>query len=316
MAGAALLTRVVALRGGSEESEHRVAWCVTHPDGSVAGPDPELPVFARSAVKPLQALGSVRAGVLERFGLGSRHLALACASHGGSEAHVQRVAEVLTACGLLEDALACGPEKPLDPRIGDGVRPSRIRHNCSGKHAFGLARCLAEDWPLDGYFRAGHPLQGAMRECVVEACGVAAASVEATDGCGMRTFAVPLAALARAFGALADGRLGPAGDRCAEAMRAHPELVAYDGAIDTELMRAQEGLVAKIGAEGVLAIGLRDGRGLALKVRDGSVRAVAPAGVALARSALGLDADVPERLAVAPIVNSRGVRVGELRAME
>ena len=71
-------------------------------------------------------------------------------------------------------------------------------------------------------------------------------------------------------------------------MRAHPELVAYDGAIDTELMRAEDGLVAKIGAEGVLAIGLADGRGLALKVRDGGVRAVAPAGVALARSALGL----------------------------
>ena len=72
-------------------------------------------------------------------------------------------------------------------------------------------------------------------------------------------------------------------------MRAHPELVAYDGAIDTELMRAEAGLVAKIGAEGVLAVGLADGRGLALKVRDGSVRAVAPAGVALARSALGLE---------------------------
>jgi L-asparaginase II len=97
-------------------------------------------------------------------------------------------------------------------------------------------------------------------------------------------------------------------------MRAHPELVAYDGAIDTELMRAEQGLVAKIGAEGVLAIGLADGRGLALKVRDGSLRAVPPAGVALVRSELGLAAAVPETLVAAPIVNSRGVRVGELRA--
>jgi L-asparaginase II len=302
------------VRGGAVESEHRVAWCVVEPDGSVAGPDPDLPVFARSAVKPLQALASVRAGVLERFGLGDRHLALACASHGGSAAHVATVAEVLAACELVEDALACGPELPLDPRAVPGVRPSRIRHNCSGKHAFGLARCIAEDWPLDGYFRAGHRLQKAMRDCVVDACGLTAVSQEATDGCGMRTFAVPLSALARAFGALASGGLGPSGDRCAQAMRAHPQLVAYDGAIDTELMRAEDGLVAKIGAEGVLAVGLPDGRGLALKVRDGSVRAVAPAGVALARSALGLDAEVPETLAAAPIVNSRGLRVGELRA--
>jgi L-asparaginase II len=296
------------------ESEHRVAWCVAHPDGSVAGPDPELPVFARSAVKPLQALGSVRAGVLERFELSARHLALACASHGGSPAHVDAVAEVLAACGLREDALACGPELPRDPRAAEGARPSRIRHNCSGKHAFGLARCLAEGWPLDGYFRAGHPLQGAMRERVAEACGVGAASEEATDGCGMRTFAVPLAGLAGAFGRLASGGLGPAGDRCAAAMRAHPELVAFDGAIDTELMRSEDGLVAKIGAEGVLAVGLPDGRGLALKVRDGSLRAVPPAGVALVRSALGLRAAVPDELVAAPIVNSRGVRVGELVA--
>jgi L-asparaginase II len=304
---------VLALRGGAVESEHRVAWCVVHPDGRTKGPDPELPVFARSAVKPLQALGSVRAGTLERFGLGSRHLALACASHGGWPAHVDVVGEVLEACGLVEGALGCGPELPRDPRAAEDARPSRIRHNCSGKHAFGLARCLAEGWPLDGYFRAGHPLQGAMRDTVAEACGVAA-SEEATDGCGMRTFAVPLAALAGAFGRLAGGGLGPAGDRCAAAMRAHPELVAFDGAVDTELMRAEDGLVAKIGAEGVLAVGLADGRGLALKIRDGSLRAVPPAGIALARSALGLAAPVPEGLASVPIVNSRGIRVGEVRA--
>ena len=35
------------------------------------------------------------------------------------------------------------------------MRPTRVRHNCSGKHALGLARCLAEGWPLDGYFRMG-----------------------------------------------------------------------------------------------------------------------------------------------------------------
>ncbi|MBA3408705.1 MAG: asparaginase, partial [Solirubrobacterales bacterium] len=249
---------MVALRGGAVESEHRVAWCAVRADGSVAGPDPELPVFARSAVKPLQALGSVRAGVLERFGLGERHLALACASHGGTEAHVEVVAEVLAACGLVEGALGCGPELPLDPRAADGVRPGRIRHNCSGKHAFGLARCIAEGWPLEGYFRGGHRLQRAMRDCVVEACAVAAPSEEATDGCGMRTFAVPLAALARAFGALASGGLGPAGARCAAAMRAHPELgLSEEGGLLGHLVLGQGLLEPRLE-------GLAPGRRLAL----------------------------------------------------
>ena len=223
-------------------------------------------MFARSASKPLQALGSVRAGVLERFGLDTRHPALACASHGGSAAHVAVVAEVLEACGLSRTRSACGPELPLDPREARGARPRRIRHNCSGKHAFGLARCLAEGWPLDGYFRAGHPLQGAMRDCVAEACGVAPerGGDRRLRDAHVRAPAAPRSP--RAFGRLAGGGLGPSGDRCAAAMRAHPELVAYDGAIDTELMRARGRAVAKIGAEGVLAIGLPDGRGLALKV--------------------------------------------------
>ena len=295
-----LLIRVVARRGGARESEHLIAWCAVEPDGTATGPDAALPVFARSASKPLQALGSVRAGVLERFALGDRHLALACASHGGGEEHVAAVGEILRACGLQEAALGCGPDLPRDPRAARGARPSRIRHNCSGKHALGLARCLLEGWPLDGYFRAGHPLQTAMRDCVAEACGVDDDVVdEAVDGCGMRTFAMPLSALAFAFGGLAGGRLGPSADRCAAAMRAHPELVAYPGAIDTELMRAERGVVAKAGAEGVLAIGLPDGRGLALKVRDGAARAVAPAAVALARAVLGLPADVAPGLAAA-----------------
>jgi L-asparaginase II len=311
--GGALLIRVVARRGTMRESEHRIAWCAVAQDGTRAGVDHDLPVFARSAVKPLQALGSVRAGVLERFGLGDRHLALACASHGGGPDHVAVVGEVLDACGLADGALGCGPDLPRDPRAARVARPARIRHNCSGKHAFGLARCLLEGWPLDGYFRAGHPLQVAMRTCVAEACGVADAAVEeAVDGCGMRTFAVPLCALADAFAGLASGRLGPSGDRCATAMRGHPELVAFLGAIDTELMRAAPGAVAKVGAEGVLALGLPDGRGLALKVRDGATRAVAPAAVALARSALGLDVEVPPELEATPIRNSRGVVVGDV----
>ncbi|HWT24501.1 MAG TPA: asparaginase, partial [Solirubrobacteraceae bacterium] len=102
MGRGALLIRVVARRGSMRESEHRVAWCAVGPGGERTGTDRDLAVFARSAVKPLQALGSVRAGVLERFELGDRHLALACASHGGGADHVAVVGEVLDACDLAD----------------------------------------------------------------------------------------------------------------------------------------------------------------------------------------------------------------------
>ena len=43
-------------------------------------------------------------------------------------------------------------------------------------------------------------------------------SRSASDGCGMLAFQLPLVALARAFGRLASGGLGPGGERVSEAI--------------------------------------------------------------------------------------------------
>ena len=303
-------------RGAGVESEHRVAWAVA--GGDDGGPE----VFVRSAAKPFQALAGVRAGVLERFGLGADHLAIACASHGGADDHVLRVRELLRAAGCAEADLACGPAEPRDPVAAAayreaGGRPAPVRHNCSGKHAFAIALAVAEGWPVEGYFDAGHPVQEAMGASIAEATTLEHAELpHATVGCGMQAFALPLGRLADAFGRLAGGGLGPAGERLAGAMTAHPELVAYDGAIDTELMRAHPGLVAKIGAEGVLGIGLADGRGAALKVLDGAMRGLEPAALLVLDERLGVTAAGPvlTRLREAPVVNSRGEQVGRAEA--
>jgi L-asparaginase II len=310
---------VRVLRGGHVESVHRFAWRRHGPDGAVDGGGDTGPVFVRSAAKPFQALPSVRAGVLERFSLDGRHLAVACASHGGDGRHLARVGEILLACGLGQDALGCGPLLPRDPRAAGALRgpPHRIHHNCSGKHALGLARCVMEGWPVDGYLDAAHPLQQAMRAAILEATGAEGREVaEAVDGCGMRTYALELEGLAAAFARLASSGLGAGGERVAQAMAAHPALVAFPGAVDAELMAAAPGVVAKIGAEAVIAIGTPDGRGLALKVLDGNGRAVDPAAILCARELLGLAADTPAlgALAAPPILNSRGAVVGGLEA--
>jgi L-asparaginase II len=317
------MTTVVFTRGGLAESVHDVAWCATGPGGEIAATGGrgarDLSTFPRSAAKPLQALPAVRAGVLERFGLDARHLALACASHGGTAGHLAIAREMLAACGRSEDDLECGPLEPRDPAAlaemhANGGRPTRLVHNCSGKHALGIALCVAEDWPVAGYVEAGHPLQQAMHAAVADAASCRPERVPyGSDGCGMLAFSLPLARLAEAFGRLAAGSLGPEGTVVADAMRAHPVLVAFDGALDTELMRAEPGLVAKIGADGVLAVGLPDGRGLAVKVRDGSMRAIDPAGVLLVREVLGVPArsEALDALARPAITNSRGAVVGD-----
>jgi L-asparaginase II len=310
---------VRVLRGGHVESLHRFAWRVHEPGGTGRGGGETGPVFLRSAAKPFQALPAVRAGVLERFGLDDRHLAVGCASHGGDGQHLSRVAEILLACGVGEAALGCGPLAPRDPSAAAALRgpPHRIHHNCSGKHALGLALCVLNDWPLRDYFEAGHPLQDAMHDGILEATDTTAADVaEAVDGCGMRTYSTELERLAAAFAGLAGGGLGPAGARVAQAMSGNPALVAFPGAIDAELMAAFPGVVAKIGAEGVIAIGTPDGRGVAVKVLDGNGRAIDAAAVLCARELLGLQGDAPALRALAEpqIRNSRGAVVGHLEA--
>jgi L-asparaginase II len=317
-------------RGAGVESEHRVAWATTDRGNSgrarAAGGNsaayPGPTIYTRSAAKPFQALAGVRAGVPERFGLGTEHLALACASHGGSDAHVRRVREILAAAGRTEADLACGAAEPRDPTAAvalreGGNRPAPVRHNCSGKHAFGLAYATAEGWPVEGYIDKGHPLQDAMEGGMAEATRVQPGELtRATDGCGMRTFSVPIARLAAAFGRLASGGLGAAGERLTAAMTAHPELVGYEGAIDTELMRAHPRLVSKIGAEGVLGIGLPDGRGAALKVLDGAARALDVVAPLLLEEHWALELATPaiDQLRAAPVLNSRGERVGGAEA--
>mgnify|MGYP001279727575 CR=1 FL=1 len=95
------------------------------------------------------------------------------------------------------------------------------------------------------------------------------------DGCGAPLLAYSLTGLARAFGRLVTAEDGDA-RRVADAMRAHPWLVAGTGREDTVLMEAVPGLLMKGGAEGVHAFALADGTAVALKIADGNARAREP----------------------------------------
>jgi L-asparaginase II len=259
--------RVAVRRGGFVECVHEVhAVAVRDGEVAVSFGDPSLVASLRSAAKPLQALPLSRAYPE----LGEQELAIAAASHYGTERHVEAVRRLLAATGGSEDELDCGPQ--------DGRPPHPIYNNCSGKHAGMLATCRANGWPVGGYREPGHPLQQLLRDEVAAASGLEPEEVATgIDGCGVVAFAVPLQRAALAFARL-DDLDGSA--RIAAAMRRHPELVGGEGATDTQLMQDQPGTVAKGGAEGLLCAG-RDGTGIALKVLDGNPRAQRPALAAL-----------------------------------
>jgi L-asparaginase II len=287
---------VAVRRGDTVESRHR-AHAVAVQDGTViaeAG-DGGLVTFMRSSAKPIQALPLSRA----RPELDEEGLAIASASHQALPEQLAAVRLLLAAAPADEDELECGPA---------GDPPERIKHNCSGKHAGMLALCRAHGWESPGYRLADHPCQRAMLNEVARAADVAEDELAtAVDGCGVVTFALPLERMALAFARLErlDG-----GDRVAAAMRAHPGLVRGPGGVDTMLMRAREGWIAKGGAEGLMCAAGPSGLGLALKIEDGAAR---PVGPALARFLERVDYPV-NKLGTTPLTNSRGEVVGEIRA--
>jgi L-asparaginase II len=284
---------VEAIRGGVVEARHRVH-AVAVRDGNVveAAGGPSLVTYFRSAAKPLQALPVVRA----RPELTDPEIAIACASHLARPEQLEPVRRLLERAEASEDDLECGPE------------PTRIEHNCSGKHAAMLLLCRERGWPTRDYRLAEHPCQQAMLAEVAAAAEAAPARIGlAVDGCGVPTFALPLERMAHAFTRLA-GLEG--GARVERAMAAFPELIRGPLAADTLLMRTLPGWVAKGGAEGLLCAASPDGLGLALKAEDGSTRALRPA-LAAFLGRLGLASG---ELGVVEVENSRGERVGELRA--
>jgi L-asparaginase II len=272
--------RVTALRGETVESVHRVH-AVAVKGGKVvaAAGDPGFVTFMRSAAKPIQAQPLARA----REDLDDRDLAIASASHLADEAQLAAVQALLAKAPATEDDLECGP-----------FQGSRLKHNCSGKHAGMLALCHAEGWPYEGYRLAEHPCQQAMLAEVAELAGTSDIPT-AVDGCGVITFALPLERIAAAFTRI--------DERIAAAMRSYPELIRGPGALDTNLMQALPGWTAKGGAEGLFCAASPEGLGVALKVEDGTHRALQPA----VGSFLDLDG---QAFGPARVTNSRDEVVG------
>ncbi|NDA84142.1 MAG: hypothetical protein EBY00_05580, partial [Actinobacteria bacterium] len=232
--------------------------------------DPNAFIYPRSAIKSIQASAMVRKGLVQEV----RHLALICASHSGSKAHQDGALEILRGAGLTENALQCIADRPLgiqERKEWGDKEPTRLAMNCSGKHAGMLATCVANNWPIENYLSQDHPLQLAIKEEFENLAGEKISKIS-VDGCGAPLFLISMQGLANAFYNLAISN-DPVHKQVVAACLAYPEMVAGIGRSDTELMKTVPGLFLKIGAEGVQAAFLPDGRTVVFKVSDGSERA-------------------------------------------
>ncbi|GMA30226.1 asparaginase [Litorihabitans aurantiacus] len=308
-------------RSGFVESRHLGSAVVLAPDGAVARAlgDTSTPILPRSTLKPVQAATAIALGA----DLTGPQLALATASHSGTDAHVAVVREMLTSGGLGEQDLRCPVAAPSDSATRSAMTlrdeaPSRLRMNCSGKHAAMLLACRAQGWSTHDYLDPAHPLQRATLALLERVAGERVAAT-AIDGCGAPVHALSLVALARtirwattASADAADGR-DRAVARVIAAVHADPWAIDGPGRENTEVIE-RLGTFAKGGAEGVMVMAAPDGHVVALKVLDGGARATSVAALALLVAQGALAADAVAALATLPTdVRGGDAVVGRLR---
>jgi L-asparaginase II len=322
---------VEVTRGTVVESRHRGSIAVVDAAGRVVHRvgDVAQAVYPRSAIKPLQALLLVESGAADRFGLGDKELALACASHRGETVHTEAVASWLGRVGLSPADLECGAHLPYDPKTMEALlradgHASTLHNNCSGKHSGFVTAALHLGLPIKGYIQVEHPLQQRLYRTIEEMGGESlAATGRGADGCGIPVFGVPLRALARAFARLDDTaglepKRADAARRILAAMAAEPVMVSGHGNFVTRVMQVAGGTVRlKSGAEGVYcAVLVGRGLGIALKIDDGAGRA-AEVAMAAALRRLGAFTPAQERelaeFLEVPIRNVAGRHVGDVR---
>lgn len=307
-------------RSGFIESRHAGAALVLAPDGSVAAAlgDIEAPFFARSALKPLQTIASMNAGAE----LQGAQIALASGSHTGSFEHMKVAQAILEEASLTAEALQNPAAWPADEpsyhalvRAGHGKQ--RLAFNCSGKHSAFLWACVKSGWPTDSYRCPEHPLQQLVLETISEFTGEPVAHI-GVDGCGAPVAAISLRGLARAYSTLgasienirADARVATV----ATAMVDYPEYVAGENHPVTSAIEQLDAVV-KNGAEGVLAIGLRSGASVAVKILDGSSRAAFLVALELLARTGFIPREQAERVLAEVMcpMTSGGEPVGEIR---
>jgi L-asparaginase II len=322
-------------RGDFVESIHHAAAAVVDHKGELIAQlgSADYVIYARSSLKPFQALAAVQRGFPDRFGLTDRHLALACASHSAEDRHLETAREMLDAIGVTVDDLGCGAQIPLLYSYSNQAVPPKesftpLHNNCSGKHLGMLALAKLLDSPTVNYLEYDSPVQTVIREQIFAALELEPNGVPAAiDGCSVPNYAVPLHALARGFARLAasvgpdpawNGDLGAASARIVSAMRTHPEMISGDGRFDLELARGTNGRVfSKAGGEAVECLGIPERNwGIAVKIIDGHHRALG-ALVVWILNELGLLSDSELQALdtyVHPVLrNHRGWQIGTIR---
>jgi L-asparaginase II len=318
-------------RGGAIDCVHRGHVVVVDSQGGVLFQRGKINslVFMRSLAKPFQAMAVVESGAAKKFDFTSAELALMCGSHNGTSEQTQILEGVMQKIGVQIGDLQCGKSTPIDRKTSEqlvlnGQKPTALHHPCSGKHIGMLAICKAKDWEIEGYTHAHHAVQKYITDIVYTALMIDDfVTTLALDGCSVPTYGVPLSSVAIGFKNIGMRMLwdeDSAHKTIGRAMQEHPVLMSGQRRMDTALMLATNGrVIAKDGTEGIFGCAIPDrGVGLALKISDGSSRAIMPVVTKVLRDLDYISAEEAEKLTAQfplDIKIHTGEKAGEMRVV-
>ena len=293
--------------------------------------DPHRLTYARSSMKPIQAIPIMETGAADRYGLDQTDLSLCCASHSGEERHRLRVLSILHRAGLPEEILQCGAHPPKDEEsykelLRQGGELTPVYSNCSGKHSGMVVTAAHMGEDTYTYHLPEHPVQLRIMNAIAELTCYPKEEIHiGIDGCGAPVHRLPLSNLAWGFARLAvpDAIANPARREAVRkitaAMVAHPEMVGGNQRYCTDLMRVFKGrIIGKSGAEGVYCLGDRElGLGIAIKIEDGNSRGkFAVMNEILRQLGIGTSSELCDLKSYSDpdITNMKGKIVGQIKA--
>jgi len=285
---------VQVTRGDLVESIHKGHIAVVDFKGNLLkySGDPYRTVYARSSMKPLQAIPIVETGAADHYQFNHADLSLCCASHNAEKQHTERVLSILKRAGLDDQTLKCGThplrrEDVFKELILEGKEVTPLYNNCSGKHSGMIVTAKYLNESIESYLELSHPVQQRILHVISEMADYPMEEIKiGVDGCGAPVHGLPLERLAFAYARmtrpdLLEEKRGSVVQRITSSMMAAPEMVGGTDRFCTNFMRAVNGkMFGKAGAEAVYCIGdLQTGIGIAIKIEDGFGRATEPAAV-------------------------------------
>ena len=321
---------ILVYRGNYVESTHEIHVAVVNKEGKLiySYGDPTRMTFPRSSMKPFQAIPIIETGAAKALAFTQAELAITCASHAGEAEHRETVLHLLSKMGLQEEHLQCGTHLPWDLtsyksllREGKDVTP--IFSNCSGKHSGMLATAVYMKEEIDTYREIEHPVQQRILKAIEKVCSFKKEAINlSVDGCGVPVHQLPLYNVALGFARLAspdqyDSAYVEILREIRDSMMNFPHMVGGTRRFDTDLMNVyQNRIVSKTGAEAVQCMGLvEEGYGIAIKVEDGSTRAVNVASMEVLRQLGYKEEKLFNELAKyvqAPVLNARREEIGKI----